>query len=817
MPFSLKSLIACNMQACAEHKIQKKELRKMCFPAHINKDGIVQTVAQHCGNTARIAGNSLRRLGLSDSAYLAGLLHDAGKCTENFREYIEKVSRGEDVRRGSVIHTFAAVRFLLKTYHCPPGSEIEARDVTAEILSSAIGGHHGLFDCFDGNGICGFIHRINKQPEDDDRAMEGFFREISDRSEVDRLFASSIEEIYSKIRLIGSVSEKDDEQLFYLSLLTRLITSALIDADRSDTASFMNPDEYSEGRCLTPEMLKRVTEHFTSRLSEFECVTPIQTARSELSGLCFRAASEPGGVLMLNLPTGAGKTLSGLRYALRHAEAFGKERIFFISPLLSILEQNALEIRKALGDDTIVLEHHSDIVTGELSGDELNRYELLCDSWDSPIVITTLVQFLRTLFSGKMSSVRRFHSLANSIIVIDEVQTVPLKMLSLFNSAVNFLSAVCNATVILCSATQPYLAAIPHPLAGSGDIIRPDVVKKYAPVFKRNTITYRGKKLLEEIPPLISELLGQYRSVLVVCNKKDQASALFDLTENLCDSRYHLSAGMCAAHRKAVLSEMKEMLKPERDDKLLCISTQVIEAGVDISFDAVIRLCAGLDSIVQTAGRCNRNGDGRPDAPVWIVDCTDENLSMLKDIHDAKEAVQSLIYFFEKAADRFDSDLSSDKSAEFFYKKLYTAKNKDFFDFVRKGYPSVYSLLAQNEVYTGKDGDKFYMHQAFKTAGELFEVFEQEQKSVIVPWGDGEAIAGKLLASGENISEKLFGAAKPYAVSVFSYQFERLSECGAITSVGDGQIWVLDKNYYSNNTGIVIPKKGEEICDTLIL
>ena len=788
----------------------------MLFPAHINKDGTVQTVAQHCGNTARIAGNSLRRLGLSDSAYLAGLLHDAGKCTENFREYIEKVSHGEDVRRGSVIHTFAAVRFLLNAYHSTSDKEGNPfRNVTAEILSSAIGGHHGLFDCFDGNGICGFIHRINKQPEDDDRAMEGFFREVSDRSEVDRLFASSVEEIHSKIRLIGSVSE--DEQFFYLSLLTRLITSALIDADRSDTASFMNPDEYTEGRSLTPEMLKRVTEHFTLRLSGFECVTPLQTARSELSELCFRAASEPGGVLRLNLPTGAGKTLSGLRYALRHAEAFGKERIFFISPLLSILEQNALEIKKALGDDSIVLEHHSDIVTGELSDGELSRYELLCDSWNSPIVITTLVQFLRTLFSGKTASVRRFHSLANSIIVIDEVQTVPLKMLSLFNSAVNFLSSVCNATVVLCSATQPYLAAIPHPLAGSGDIIRPDVVKKYAAVFKRNTITYKGKKQLDEIPLLISELLGQYRSVLVVCNKKDQASVLFDLTEELCGGRYHLSAGMCTAHRKAVLSEMKEMLKPERDDKLLCISTQVIEAGVDISFDAVIRLCAGLDSIVQAAGRCNRNGDGSPDAPVLIVDCADENLSVLKDIHDAKEATQSLIYSFEKSADRFDSDLSSDKSAEFFYKKLYMAKSKDFFDFVRKGYPSVYSMLAQNEVYTGKDGDKFLMHQAFKTAGELFEVFDQEQESVIVPWGDGEAIAGELLASGENISEKLYGAAKPYAVSVFSYQFERLSECGAITSVGDGHIMVLDKNYYNNNTGIIIPKKGEEICDTLIL
>lgn len=789
----------------------------MCFPAHINKDGTVQTVAQHCRNTAEIAKKYMCKPGIANTAYLAGLLHDAGKCTNKFRDYIEKASRGENVCRGSVIHTFAAVRFLLNAYH-PGGSEADpVRNITAEILSSAIGGHHGLFDCCDENKNCGFTHRIGKQPEYDDGAMAGFFKEISGKDDVDKLFSSSSEEISSKIQQIGDISQNPDELSFYLSLLTRLITSALIDADRRDTASFLNPDEYEEGGSLTPKILKAATENFGLHLSEFASVTSIQKARRELSDLCFKAASEQSGVLRLNLPTGAGKTLSGLRYALKHAEVFGKERIFFISPLLSILEQNAQAIKSAVGDDTIVLEHHSDIVTGELSDEELSRYELLCDSWNSPIVITTLVQFLQTLFSGKMSSVRRFHSLANSVIVIDEVQTVPPKMLSLFNSAINFLSAVCNTTVVLCSATQPYLEGIPHPLVGGKDIIAPDVVKKYASVFKRNSIAYKGKRRLEEIPSLISELLGQFRSVLVVCNKKDQASALFDLTENICDNRYHLSAGMCTSHRKSTLAKMKESLRSGLENKLLCISTQVIEAGVDISFDAVIRLCAGLDSIVQAAGRCNRNGECGSDAPVWIVDCTDENLSVLRDISDAKEATESLIYSFEKEACKFDFDLSSDKSVEFFYKKLYTAKNKDFFDFVKKGYPSIYSMLAQNIAYSGKEGERFFLHQAFRTAGELFEVFDQEQKSVIVPWGEGKAIAEKLLGLGENVSKKAYDAAKPYTVPLFTYQFDRLSECAALTSVGDGQIFVLDENYYNNDTGIIIPKKGEELCETLIL
>lgn len=793
----------------------------MCFPAHINKDGAVQTVSRHCRNTAELARKNLCRLGLADTAYLAGLLHDAGKCTDKFRSYIERASRGEDVRRGSVIHTFAAVRFLLNTYRSVPGSGTDTarNNVAAEILSSAIGGHHGLFDCFDEDGKCGFTHRINKQPDYDDAAMQNFFREVSDRADIDRLFASSAGEIFSKINLIGSKMEcRDrDEQYFYLALLTRLITSALIDADRSDTASFMNPDEYRADRVLTPGILKAVTENVNARLSGFDCVTPMQITRSELSGLCFQAASKPGGVFRLNLPTGAGKTLSGLRYALRHAEIFGKERIFFISPLLSILDQNAREIREALGDDTLVLEHHSDIVTGNFSDDELSRYELLCDSWNSPIVITTLVQFLNTLFSGKTASVRRFHSLANSVIVIDEVQTVPLKLLSLFNSAVNFLSAVCNTTVILCSATQPCLEEITHRLVGCREVIEPDTVKKYATVFKRNSITYKGEARLEEIPALISELLGQYRSVLVVCNKKEQASVLFGLTEGLCDNRYHLSAGMCMAHRKSTLDKMSESLKSKQGDRLLCISTQVIEAGVDISFDAVIRLCAGLDSIVQAAGRCNRNGEGKADAPVWIVNCRDENLSALKDIHDAKAATESLIHAFSRKADSFDCDLASDKSVEFFYKKLYTSKNKDFFDYVLpKHSASVYSMLAQNKEYSGTEGKDFFLHQAFRTAGGLFEVFDQEQTGVIVPWGDGAAIAAELISLGAGVSKEVYDTAKPYTVSVFSYQFDRLRECAAIMTVGDGQILILDKNFYNADTGIIIPKKGEEICNTLI-
>lgn len=330
--------------------------------------------------------------------------------------------------------------------------------------------------------------------------------------------------------------------------------------------------------------LERVEE----KLARFPQDTPIKKARGEISVRCRAFSEKPGGIYRLNVPTGAGKTLSSLRYALAHAQKWGKRRIIFTSPLLSILEQNAQVLREYLDDDRIILEHHSNVLHTQDS-DNLDLRELAVESWNAPVIITTLVQLLNTLFEGRTTAIRRFQGLCNSIIVIDEVQTVPSRMLSLFDLAVDFLANICGASVLLCSATQPCLEKAVHPLRTcQGDIIPYDPAL-WEP-FHRTVITNAGGQTLEQIGAFALDLLAEVKSLLIVCNTKDEAAYLFGQLKEHAQACCHLSASMCIAHRRAALSGLEQALAEGR--KCLCVATQVIEAGVDISFERVIRLSA---------------------------------------------------------------------------------------------------------------------------------------------------------------------------------------------------------------------------------
>ena len=800
----------------------------MTYCAHISEDGLRrQTVAEHCRGTARYAAECLSGIGLSKTGYLAGLLHDSGKLTQEFQTYLESAARGEAVRRGSVVHTFAGVRFLLEQYHGARPDTFD--DITCELLAFAIGAHHGLFDCVDENHLSGFQHRLGSHDKEYQEALQNLEPHLAAHDEIGELFQASCAEtaaVFDKIQhMLQSEAAQVSDLHFYIGLLARLLLSAVIQGDRRDTAEFQTgkprPEDPQDKRALWDTCLR----HLEVKLDELSRApqkgsAELQRARAEISRQCRQFAQRPGGVYQLNVPTGAGKTLSSLRYALAHAARRNKARIIFTAPLLTILDQNAKVIREYIGDDSIILEHHSNLVRTKEDTEELSVQELLTEDWSAPVIITTLAQMLNTLLDGKTSSIRRFQALCNSVIIFDEVQTVPAKMLTLFNLAVNFLAEVCGATVILCSATQPCLKSTAHPL-----LAEPAEMVPYSPavweVFRRTHIQPAGRMLLDEIPDFAVGVLEKADSLLIVCNKKDEAAQLYRKLSGSSGIRcFHLSAAMCMAHRRAVLEELEAALEklrsaPEQSrEKILCVSTQVMEAGVDISFQRVIRLSAGMDSVVQSAGRCNRSGEYGGAAPVYLIECLDENLSRLTDIQRGKDATESLLARYSRRPADFQEDLSSRAAIDAYYQILYREMPEGFQDDPVQGEPySVFSLLAENSCLADErtDGfERYFLHQAFRLAGRLFQVYDDEHMDVIVPYGKGAEIIADL---GSQRAERdlefrkaCLERAKPYTVSLYDYQRRQLEQTRGIWPVGgvESGIWALSEDFYHQEIGFSI-------------
>lgn len=786
----------------------------MEYPAHIRKvDGkkYIQTVEEHCHGVAEIAAELLRDIGLEKTAYLAGMVHDLGKFSENFKNYIEKAADGEKVQRGSVNHTFAGVRFLLEKHSDEQLSGFS--DIVLEILAYAVGAHHGLFDCVDDNNNNGFTKRIQKEGIDYLNAAQEFLKICCSKQDIEDLLKQSEKEFLPVFNEIEKLADNADAKIqntqitFYIGFLARLILSAIIEADRSDTAQFMNG--YSEKTVKNiSEIWINCIKNVEQKLSTMPLDKPINKTRAQISALCAEAGNLESGIYRLNLPTGAGKTLTSLRYALHHALAHNKKRIIFTMPLLSIIEQNAGIIHDYIGNEELILEHHSNIVETD-ENDELDKRELLVESWDVPIIITTMVQLLNTLFAGKTANIRRMQALCNSIIVIDEVQTVPDKMLSLFNLALNFLAKICNATIILCSATQPCFEKTMYPLDKSvKDLIT--LTKEQETVFKRVRLEYKGEMDCEELADFAAGILEENNSLLLVCNTKNEAAVMFNL---LCSKikdvkAFHISAGMCTAHRKETIKEMQEALE-NKQQKVLCVSTQVIEAGVDVSFARVIRLLAGMDNIVQATGRENRNREFDGIAPGYIVRLKGEFLKGLSEIEDAKNAAADLLVKYKNNPQIYDDDLMSAKAVNEYYKSLYENVKSGYHDFyIESVRDSILNLMSCNgNVDSEKipEYNKYFMHQALKTAGGLFTVFDESSIDIIVPYDRGTEIIQEVFAVGDKDYEKLksiLKEAKLYTVSLFKYQKIKLEEQGALIFVPSAGVYILQDGYYDELTGL---------------
>lgn len=790
----------------------------MVYPAHMTqRDGekIIQTVKQHCFQTAQYAKESLEGLRLGETAYLAGLLHDFGKYTLKYKQYMEAIYDGKKVKRGSVNHTFASVIYLFEKYGKSKSSKNER--IACEIISYATGSHHGLFDAVGPDSESGFTHRVNKSKLDIcyEEAYNNYFAFCISKEKADILFQNAVKEISEFLERIKSCVKPEfkvegsdaTENLFFLTGLTaRLLLSAVINGDRRDTAEFFDGKEF-DMKHADKKLWKQQLD-FLEKTACFKADTSINKSRAYISDTCAGFNADSGGIYKITVPTGAGKTISMLRFALAQAERHNKKRIIFIIPLLSILDQNSKVIRDYTDAKNIILEHHSNIVKTEEEREELDQYELLTETWDAPIIISTLVQLLNTLFSSRTSSVRRMQSLGESVIVIDEAQSVPKRLTYMFNMAMNFLAYCMNATIVLSSATQPAFDSVKKKIRFSKNADIVPYSSELWNVFERTQIIYRNDLEFEneeELAAYAVEVSENKKSLLVICNTKSNASKLYDSIKEIGSAEvFHLSTAMCMAHRKSVLGKVFDRLKDKKH--IICVSTQLVEAGVDFSFEHVIRVEAGLDNAAQSAGRCNRNGENPQKGIVEIVRLKNENLTMLKEIKSAQDCFRRFMADRDNNQKKYENILSPQSNKRYF--ELLFNELISILDYPLKlefTETSMFDMLAQNNNF-GDKNKNYCINQAFKTAGTYFKVFDEETFDVIVPYDEISInIMGKISACDifefQSLKE-LLEEAKPYIVHIYGYQKEKLEGSGMIYWDKGKRIMMLNKSAYSADKGL---------------
>ncbi|MDD5135185.1 MAG: CRISPR-associated helicase Cas3', partial [Phycisphaerae bacterium] len=553
----------------------------------------------------------------------------------------------------------------------------------------------------------------------------------------------------------------------------------------------------------------------------------VDEIRQDISAHCRHAAERVPGLFTLTVPTGGGKTLACLRFALHHANKHAMDRIIQVIPFTSIIDQNAQVVREVLepkdcAEDAgkIVLEHHSNIGADAQSWKE----KLLTENWDAPIVFTTMVQFLEALFGSGTRGARRMHQLANAVIIFDEIQTLPVNCVHLFNNAIHFLVNQARSSVVLCTATQPLLGSVDEKkgalsLSAKNEIM-PDIAKLYIDL--KRVQVHDCRKVLgwsyQEIAMFAVERVKANGSCLVVVNTKKAARIIFDEVQEDGFAIFHLSTGMCPAHRKEVLKTIRQKLI--NGEPLLCISTQLIEAGVDISFRSVIRLLAGLDSIAQAAGRCNRHGSPEM-GNVYIVNPFEEHLSYLKDIAVGKEKSNRVLDDYKIDPTKYGCDRIGPSMLAWYYQN-YFYDRKDVMDYPVNAYRSdTLLILLSTNSYAVDDFRRanrtmpgINLRQSFMTAAKLFKSIDAPTYSVIVRYDDeGTELVNQLCAAIDLKKQyALIKKAQQYSVNLFPYEIEKLADQDALYRVqADTEIFYLDKQYYSRVTGLSLePVKQEE-------
>jgi CRISPR-associated endonuclease/helicase Cas3 len=597
-------------------------------------------------------------------------------------------------------------------------------------------------------------------------------------------------------------------------MIARFLLSCLIDGDHTNSADFERGTKV-KNKSVNWNIISEKLEKEINRLNdENKSSENIKEIRKQISDDCARAGqTRRKGCYKLEVPTGGGKTLASFRFAVEMAKRHSADRIIYCIPFTTIIEQNASTIRKIVETDKsdkgkIVLEHHSNISqTPNDTKEELNPTELYMQGWDVPIIFTTNVQILKVLFGRRTTDTRKLHQLANSIIIFDEIQALPIKCVHLFNNAINYLVDFCNTSVVLCTATQPLLDDV-DPEKGCLKLSeKPDIIQNKSCMFsnlKRVEIEHEIKDVdytSEEIASKAIEFVNDDGNCLIICNTTKSAKEIFEIIKSKEGYEvYHLSARMMPIHRRIVLRKIKRKLN--RKEKIVVVSTQVIEAGIDIDFNCGIRALAGLDSIIQAAGRINRNGTlknnerNNKKGKLYVYNFS-ENLDNLEYIREGKK-IAKIILEKHRNADLLDNEIIKDYYDDFFYQKKH---QKEMQYLICNGNTEL-DLLSENRKY--KDNDKcnhLTLKQSFKTASNNFKVIDDIASPVCIEIKRVRVIIDKINSSFDFKERyKLIKKLHKYNVNIYPNQFKGST---AIKPINDDlDIYSISDCYYDKNFGI---------------
>ncbi len=803
------------------------ELSPIQFVARYRQtDGSPQSVIEHLEATAKLASEFSGKIGLPMIGELTGLLHDFGKYSNAFQTYIksaEGIIEPDDEDyvesrslRGKIDHSTAGAQYIWKNR-----KDSSIWKLAAEIMTLCIASHHsGLIDCLSPDGTDIFNKRISKSKE------QSHIDEVNDkidesvRGHVKRILASTVveEDLRKRLERIMSPEPQLEIRQFMLGFLTRFLFSSLIDADRLNSA-----ERKPNAKLAWLPLLEILEAHLTNFITR----NRIDEIRAEISTSCMRFADREKGLYQLTVPTGGGKTLSSLRFALHHAAKHKMDRIVYVVPYTSIIDQNARIARSVFAPleesgRQIVLEHHSNLIPEQ----DTNQSKLLAENWDAPIIYTTAVQFLETLFAAGTRGVRRLHQLGNAVIVFDEIQTIPIRTVHLFNNAINFLVGQCGSTAVFCTATQPLLHKVEPTKGAARFSADSEMIPKVGDLFRelhRTTIEDRCKPegwTVDDVAGASMQALKKSGSVLVIVNKKAQARELYQCLKGKSEHVYHLSTSMCPAHRTTVLDKIRVCLDPKNPVLVICISTQLIEAGVDVDFGSVIRYLAGLDSIAQAAGRCNRNGF-RLTGKALIVNPANESLDKLPEIRMAQEVTKRILREFHDDPAVFDHNLQSPRAMERYYHYYFFQRAHEMtFPVLRREFgrdDDLLSLLSTNtvsvEAYKSsyKQAPPLSLRQSFMSAAKAFKAIDSPTEGVIVTYDKGEQIIAELAAlSRFDDKSKLLKEAQRYSVNLFPHELAKLLEKRRLYEAWEGSgIYCLDERNYSEEFGVSMDDVAE--------